>query len=161
MRQIIIITVVSLFIIKYLWALDIKDRTHPFGLDDSRNRTTTLKGEMYGVSTCWGRPSKKDTLFSRLNKIEWLSTGYETEVFWRRAVCFGVAGSLVLQLGQATFSLQSAMLFGMTITLFVYFSHMYYNHHILNIKTRYIKKHISKMKRRLDISANNPIYDYV
>lgn len=159
--QTIIIIIASLFIVKYLWTLDIKDRTHPFGLDDSRNKLTHLKGEMYGVSTCWGKPNGKDTLFSRLNKIEWLSTVYENEVFWRRAICFGIAGSLILQLGQATFKIESTILFGLTITLFVYFSHMYYNHHIMNIKSRYIKKHISKMKKHLNLSTDNPIYGYI
>lgn len=152
-----VIFIVIIFSVN-LWKLDMKDRTHPYGLDSKLNNKYVKKivGEKYGVSVFWGIPSKKDTNKKHLDKIEWLSTSYNREVKWRRALVFGLITSLLILIGGNNFIVTSIFITGA-----IYFYDNYYDHHINYFKSKYIKSHVKSLKKNLNLNANNPIYKYI
>lgn len=155
--RIIYILLIILLAIK-IWEIDIKDRTHPYGLDDKKNKEIRVEGEKYGVFSYWGKPTKKDSIKNSLDKVEWLCTNYTRDVIWRRAF----VGSVILTLPltyimELTIHQSFLVLLETFIGLYIYTE--YDNHHIKYYKSTYTITHIKKIKKKLKISQSNPIYE--
>jgi hypothetical protein len=152
--KIIAICFVIIFLLHKIWKLDLYDRTHPYGLDDAKNKkyAPNIVGEKYGVHVFKGRPTKKDDILSRLNKIEWLADSYKRNVTWRRSLCFGIIGTLILlalknyeDLSNLNIVLSSVII----ISGMVYFYQSYNNYHLEYYKNRYVHQHIDAIKKSL------------
>jgi len=151
-----------LFVAQKLWALDVKDRTHPYGLDDTKKKLSNISGEKNGVSLYWGKPNKTDKILDSLNKVEWLSDSYVREVKWRRALFFSLILSvLILFVTDIRVLLDVTKFFPcvIIISVFLYGSHQYYDHHVNHHRSQYVKSHIRFLKKSLKLPKNNPIYN--
>lgn len=160
-----LIGLICLICLSKIYYLDVKDRSNPFGLNDAKNKLYNFpSSEQNGVSTFWGKPNKNDSLLKQLNKIEWLSTNHNTEVKWRRSLFFGLLGALVLIVTkdyQQLADIKHLITNAIVISGLIYFSHIYYGHHVQNIKTKYISKHINKLKKQLDQPLDNNIGSFL
>lgn len=156
--------IICIVILHKIWKLDLYDRTHPYGLDNLKNKKYTpyLVGEEYGVHVYTGIPLKTDNITNMINKIEWLSESYKRDVSWRLSLCFGIIGTIVLltlinidYFSQPRIILSSIMVF----TIIIYFFRIYRNFHIEHYKSFYIKKHIRRIKKYLNLKSKNNLLD--
>jgi hypothetical protein len=165
MTYIKVITVYTIFLLcaQKLWKIDMDDRTHPYGLDRIKNERYAKKlvGEAYGVTVFWGKPKSTDTNNNRLDKIEWLSDSYHREVKWRRSLFFGILASFLISLMCNSLHIRDFLTSTIVISGFVYFSHVYYDHHINHFKNKYVKNHIKALKKEFSLDMYNPIYEHI
>jgi hypothetical protein len=154
--------VILLLILSYkLYNKDRIDLCNPFGTDQDKNMKYTKgkSGEDYGVGTFWGRPEKSDVLLDHLNKVQWLSNSYITDVLWRRSLMFSIIFGLILaySINENTSFISRIVLCTLLIFIVSYFSLTYYKHHILWRRTKFIDTHIRKTKSKLNLPLNNKI----
>lgn len=148
---------------KNMWSMDMNDRTHPYGLDMTRNEKFCkgVEGEKYGVSVYWGRPGRKDKPVDMLNKIEWLANSHKREVFWRRSLVSAIVLVPILLLisGYENFlnPLKVVACLPLAFVLF-YFTYVYAHHHVEHYRSMYTNSHIRKLKTKLKLPSYNPIY---
>lgn len=160
--KLIIILGIAIFFVYKIWKLDLYDRTHPYGLDNVKNKkyTPNIEGEQYGVYVFKGMPVKKDDIVSRLNKIEWLSDQYKRDVTWRRSVCFGIIGSILLialKNYEDLLNISQVLSSILVITVILYFYQSYNYYHLEYYKNRYIHSHIKAVKKSLNLSLENKL----
>jgi hypothetical protein len=163
---VVIVYIVVILFAKNIWSMDNRDRSHPYGLDVVRNNKYKkgLEGEKYGVSVYWGLPEKTDKNIDHLNKIEWLSTSYNREVLWRKAlVCSVILVPIMLLIIGTEHFLNIKNLFMCIPLAFMlfYLSTSHYNHHVNHYRSTYVKSHVRKLKRSLKLSSRNPIYEKI
>jgi hypothetical protein len=151
MSKLISIGVLTVCILttRYLWKLDFADRSHPFGLKP--NQAETHVGEEYGPSFYPAIPKREDEIEQHLSKIAWLAGSYKREVQWRRALCFGILGTLILTEFTKLSEIRSVLMSILVISLLVYFARIYNNHHVESHRERYIKKHVKMLKTKLTL----------
>jgi hypothetical protein len=148
-----------------IYQTDCIDRTNPFGTDKVKNSQYAdgQSGEDYGVGTFWGKPSKSDKLSDHLDKIQFLTNSSFRDIFWRRAIVAGIVGgvSLIFLIDKNIFLEEPVKLMFAVILVFVliYFSNMYYIHHVLLRRKKFIDTHVRKIKRTLKLSLGNKIDD--
>jgi len=152
--KIIAIYAVVIFFICKVWKLDLYDRTHPYGLDNIKNKkyTPSISGEKYGVNIFKGRPTKKDDVMSRLYKLDWLTDSYKRTVTWRRSLCFGMIGTLLLvtlRNYEEILNLNTVLLSILVISSMVYFYQIYNNYHIEYYNSYYVHQHINALRKQL------------
>ena len=145
--------------------MDKHDRTHPYGLDSERNKRLPNKvGENYGVTVFWGLPDDKDSIKSRLDKIEWLSTSYQRDVEWRRSMFLAMIMSGVLWFvirPVYLYNLKVYMITFIILFIFLYFQTQYSKHHLHYRRSLFIRNHIHEIKEKLKLSTFNPIYKHL
>lgn len=142
--------------------VDTQDRTHPFGTDTLKNKKYAKGkvGEDYGVNIFWGLPSKKDTTQKHLDKIQWLTHSYKTDVIWRRCFFVSTFGSIfgVLSINpKLIFSPRHIISIFLIIFISSYLLFGYYSHHFLWRRAKFIDIHIQKLKKDLKIPQYNRI----
>lgn len=140
------------------------DKTHPYGTDMIKNKKYTPKivGEGCGVNDYWGKPNKKDKLIDRLNKIQWLSNTFSTEIVWRQSLIFAIIASIVATMcsGISYFLRPDwIMLYLSMFFIISYFTISYYKTHTILRKSRYINTHIRNIKSKLNLSIRNKIME--
>ena len=158
-------------LLKNAFSSEIKDRFHPFGGDEIklkkytklyRNDKEINKCEESGVQVFWGKPSRKDTLKQSLDKIEWLSTNYNYETIWRRcfiySVAFTVILTIILKLGKK--DIDKILTLVLILFLAFYMTRSYEKCHIQKPKTKFITRHINKIKKKLNIDGSNDINNF-
>jgi hypothetical protein len=142
------IVLLILSVIAFLvWKMDLKDRSRPYGLDESRNKKVPkITGEKNGVSVYQGKPAISDTPKTRLKKITWLSSSYTKEVKWRRSLVFGIIASVLLSL-MFNHDTRETLNTVFIVAGIVYFSHVYYDYHLHHTKAEYIKNHVKALSK--------------
>jgi hypothetical protein len=140
------------------------DQTHPFGTDSTKNNkyAENLVGEDYGMNTFWGKPNSKDTVKKMIDKVQWLSTSYTREVFWRKTVFFAcLLMFLILIVIDYTLILKPDKIVSVLSLCYIaiYMYRSYDNAHLRKIQCKFINQNIRKIKRKLNIKVGNFIDD--
>jgi hypothetical protein len=148
-----ILCLVLFFIAIYVWEIDYKDRTHPYGTDDTKNKKyyPNFKGEDYGVSVFWGKPDKKDTIRRSLDKIQWLFSPHKDEIIWRRVLFFSIIIGIIFYISEK----QNILFYIAVLYIGFYQIKMYEKAHISAIKSKYIDRNILSIKRKLKLEKTN------
>lgn len=146
----------------YIWNLDFRDRSHPFGLNKAMNEKHALgiSGEQYGKNVFVGRFRAKDTPEKRLNKIEWLVEAQNKEVKWRRALCFAIFFTMIMTsvINPTLFSNTKYIISSiLTSFLAIYFLGSYESYHVNYYKQNYISRHIQALKKSFNFKSENPL----
>jgi len=154
---------ITILLFTRIYKMDTYDRTHPYGLDITRNVSKKdLIGEDYGKDVYWGKPEYKDTIKKRLDKIEWLGKAFRTEVSWRRAMigAFILSTLLIFVIDYKLFTNYNIYIsFVMISFIVLYFQTQYYKHHLCERRGRFITTHVNKIKTKLKLPIINTIYD--
>lgn len=157
--------VIVLLILSYkLYNKDRIDLCNPFGTDQEKNMKYAKgkSGEDYGVGTFWGKPENTDNLLDHLNKIQWLSNSYNTDVLWRRSLIFSIIFGIILAYSTENIPFISRLVLAtLLIFLVSYFSLSYYKHHVLWRRVKFIDTHVRKTKSKLKLPLNNKINENV
>lgn len=165
----VIFLCILLYVIKILWEKDVTDRTHPFGGDNFKlkkylknigikeEKKTLPKGEDYGVQTYWGKPDQKDSIKNCLDKIEWLGTNYTQEILWRRCAIYSILSGILayLIIDYENFKITKAISVIFLLFIAFYMTKSYENTHIFKIKSKFITRNISIVKKKLKLSHEN------
>ena len=139
-----------------------KDRHYPFGSDKEKNEkyASNKKGDDYGINTYWGIPNLKDDNRKILDKIQWLSSSYKQDVWWRRILISSIFLSIVCIFAldiQIVSKSHSIFIILFCIFIGIEYNISYYNHHYLWRRTKFIDTHIRKLKENLGIPLYNRI----
>lgn len=158
----LIIPLIFVILLVKMMKIDNMDKTLPFGTDIHKNNKYAKgkSGEEYGVQTFWGRPRNKDDARNCIDKIQWLSGGFQKDVMWRRSLIFAVVFTIVIIIctdinlffRPGYFVLLVCLLF-----IAIYASHTYYTRHFLNKRVLFINTHIRKLKDQMNIPQYNRI----
>lgn len=154
MIQKIFLIAIVIVIIKYVWSMDTRDRSNPFGL--SKKCDSKLISEENGPTLFKGKPKKSDSILKRLQKIDWLIDNSSRDVLWRRTLAFSMAISIIILYSlNLELNLQKYLTTTVFIFLVIYLSHSYYEHHINHYRCKYIKEHVKRMQNELNESNIN------
>ena len=144
----------SILLLRKIWSLDLYDRTHPYGLDDLKNRKyPDLVGEEYGVNVFSGKPSQTDLPKTSIAKIKWLLE--KRVVAWRLSLAFGIIGSLLLVIALEIKEPKSILTTICIVSGILYFYTSYRGHHLDHYKNKYISDNLRNIKKNLKEDTSN------
>jgi hypothetical protein len=152
--------IVYLYIGIKVFLIDNQFQNTPFGPDEEKNLKYTKgrKGEDYGTGTFWGRPNMKDTLSMHLDKIQWLSHSQDTDTFWRRSLFGAVISGILIAVGTQNAPFISRLTLSIMLSFILsYFTHSFYKTHVIWMRNKIIDTHISRIKKKLNLSLVNEL----